>query len=160
MHTMLSSQFFYHLPCTLAKGGGTMACAGRKATHNTNAQTNWKIPCSFFDCDFCWMYDSSFADLPTYSLPSNTYALVMRHVFTTSAVIHYQEPTQRHEKIEYLIHMFFEKVSHKKSSSIDVPTVFVTSILNQPYFVANQHTYNVIFCHIIQTHQNYIKSSL
>ena len=59
------------------------------------------------------MYDSSFTDLPTYSLLSNTYALVMRHVFTTSAVIHYQEPTQRHENIEYFcmfrIHMFFEK---------------------------------------------------
>ena len=59
------------------------------------------------------MYDSSFTDPPTYSLLSNTYALVMRHVFTTSAVIHYQEPTQRHENIEYFcmfrIHMFFEK---------------------------------------------------
>ena len=42
-----------------------------------------------------------------------------------------------------------KKLSHKKWSSIDVPTVFVTSILNQPCFVANLNTYNVIFCHII-----------
>ena len=46
-----------------------------------------------------------------------------------------------------------KKLSHKKWSSIDVPTVFVTSILNQPCFVANLNTYNVIFCHIIESHQ-------
>ena len=48
-----------------------------------------------------------------------------------------------------------KKFSHKKWSSIDVPTVFVTSILNQPCFVANLNTYNVILSY--QMSYNHIK---